>query len=55
MNKLSRICRKVLSNGADAECNLEKVIFITDNSGFVNNEWKIEISKKRKKILYWEI
>ena len=55
VDKLSEICRTILSNDVDTRFNLEKVTFITDKGRFSNDEWEIEINRKKEQILYREI
>lgn len=38
-----------MSSGIDAGFNLDKVIFITDKTGFVNYKLEIQIDKSRRK------
>ena len=49
VHELSKICRTILSSNIDARFNLDKVIFITDKTAFVNGKGEIQINKSRRK------
>ena len=50
VHELSEICRTILSSSIDPGFIWDKVIFITNKTGFVNEEWEIHIDKSRKRL-----
>ena len=47
-HELSEIYRNILSSSFDAGFYLDKVIFITDKTGFFNEERKLKIDKTKR-------
>ena len=49
VHELSEICREILSSSIDVGFDLNKIIFITNKTGFVNGEWEIQVDVSRRK------
>ena len=49
VHELSEICREILSSSIDVRFDLNKIIFITNKTGFVNGEWEIQVDISRRK------